>query len=341
MRKALVLALAVCALSGLATPARAELIYAVTTTNALLSFDSATPGTITTVAISGLQASESILALDLRPATGQLFAIGDTSRLYTINPLTGAATQVGAAGAFTLSGGSFGFDFNPTVDRIRVVSEANQNLRLNPNDGALTATDTPLAYAAGDPNAGQDPGVGGSAYTNNFGGATTTTLYGIDGLLDILVTQIPPNAGTLNTVGPLGVNVAPVLMGFDISGLTGIAYASFGASLYTINLTTGAATLIGAIGGPSAKLAVMDITVGVQGPVATPTPTATSAATATPTTTATSAATATPTTTATATATVSSGPAPAVPTLSGLALALLALFLGMLGFIAARSGTGS
>jgi hypothetical protein len=31
---------------------------------------------------------------------------------------SGAATQVGTAGAFTLSGTNFGFDFNPIPDRI-------------------------------------------------------------------------------------------------------------------------------------------------------------------------------------------------------------------------------
>jgi hypothetical protein len=55
----------------------------------------------------------------------------------------------------------------------------------------------------------------GSAYTNNFAGASVTTLYGIDSNLDILATQNPPNAGLLNTVGPLGFNASD-LVGFDI-----------------------------------------------------------------------------------------------------------------------------
>jgi hypothetical protein len=123
-----------------------------------------------------------------------------------------------------LDGNSFGFDFNPTVDRIRVVSNAGQNLRLNPDTGQIVDSDpnTPgvqsdsdLAYATGDSNQGQSPNVVGSAYTNNVAGATTTTLYGIDSALDILVTQNPPNNGTLNTVGALGVNATGVV-GFDV-----------------------------------------------------------------------------------------------------------------------------
>jgi len=51
----------------------------------------------------------------------------------------------------------------------------------------------------------------------------------------------------------LGFNTSD-LTGFDISGLTGIAYAALTApggnsQLFTINLATGTATLIGTIGG--------------------------------------------------------------------------------------------
>ena len=92
-----------------------------------------------------------------------------------------------------------------------------------------------------------------------------TTLYDIDYTTDRLVTQgsvnfppgTSPNTGTLFDVGPLGVNTS-ALLGFDISALSGIAFASLtpvaGAafsSLYTINLASGAATLVGTIGGGS------------------------------------------------------------------------------------------
>ena len=232
---------------AIATSARAESITVLTISNNLLTFDSATPGNITsTVGVTGLQALENLLAIDFRPATGLLYGLGSSSRLYTINPTTGVATQVGSAGEFMLAGQDFGFDFNPTVDRIRVVSDADQNIRLNPNNGTLTATDTAL----NPPN----PNVVGSAYTNNFDGALTTTLYGIDSNLDALVLQNPPNGGTLAMIGLLGFGTTG-FVGFDISGLTGIAYAALNpagapvSELFIINLTTGAATLVGTIGG--------------------------------------------------------------------------------------------
>src|ERR1041384_839244 len=119
-------------------------IYALTVGNRLLTFNSSMPSMIVNnVAITGLQAGEILRGIDIRPANGQLYGVGSTSRLYTINPQTGAATQVGSA-PFTpaLSGTEFGFDFNPTVDRIRLVSDTGQNLRLNPDTGAVAATDT-------------------------------------------------------------------------------------------------------------------------------------------------------------------------------------------------------
>ena len=141
----------------------------------------------------------------MRPLNGQLYALGKTSRLYVINPRTAAARQVGATPFIpALAGASFGFDFNPTVDRIRVTSDAEQNLRLNPDDGTVTGVDANLAYAPGDPGAGTNPNVGGSAYTNSFAGATSTSLFDIDNARHALVIQSPPNDGTLTTVGALG-----------------------------------------------------------------------------------------------------------------------------------------
>lgn len=206
--------------------------------------------------INGLQTGETLRGIDFRPANGSLYALGSSSRGYLIDISNGNALS-GAGGAFTLSGTRFGFDFNPTVDRVRVVSDADQNLRLNPNDGTVSATDTNLNYAPGDVNGGmnpKNPNVVGSAYTNSFVGATATTLYGIDSSLDILVTQNPPNSGTLNTVGALGVSASDNV-GFDISAGTGMAFASLSTggavSLYRINLASGNASLIGPIGNAS------------------------------------------------------------------------------------------
>jgi hypothetical protein len=178
----------------------AETLFGLDMSNRIYTFDSATPSSITFLnsglPITGLAAGETLLGIDFRPvatnspaaaSNGVLYALGLTNRLYTISTTTGSASPVGAAGAFTLSGNAFGLDFNPVPDRLRVLSELDQNLRLNPNDGTLTSVDTPLGYAVGDPGFGANPNVVGAAYTNNFGGATQSTLYGIDSARDVLV----------------------------------------------------------------------------------------------------------------------------------------------------------
>jgi hypothetical protein len=235
-------------------PPAPEMVYALTSSNRLLSFSSGAPGTITgTVAVSGLQEGEELLAIDFRPATGELYGVGSTSRLYAIDTLSGAAMLVGTQPLSpTLAGEAFGLDFNPTVDRIRAVSDAEQNLRLNPNNSAAIV-DGPLAYGGGDPNEGADPRIAAAGYTNNFSGTTTTALFVIDAELDILALQNPPNNGTLETVGPLGVDVTDEL-GFDITR-DGVAYVAFnpaagGASRFgAIDIATGAIADLGAIGG--------------------------------------------------------------------------------------------
>lgn len=258
-------ALAAATLLAAAGAAKAELVYGVTQGQSLVTWQSGAPGTILSgVAIMGLQANEIVHGIDFRPATGELFALGSFNRLYTINTVSGQATQVGSPFALTLNGSQFGFDFNPTVDRIRVVSDARQNLRLNPITGAVVDGDavTPglqpdgmIAYAAGDPGAaaGGTPDVIHAAYTNSFAGATTTTLYVIDAGRDVLCTQ-NANLGTLTTVGALGTDITD-FGGFDISGATGIAYLSIRdtqlgrSTFWTVNLSTGAATMVGEVGG--------------------------------------------------------------------------------------------
>jgi hypothetical protein len=239
---------------GVSTSARAELLY---TTNgtAIARFDSAATGVVTSVPVTGLQVGETLVGLDVRPATGVLYGLGSASRLYTLNPLTGTATQVGTAGAFTLNGTSFGTDFNPVPDRVRVVSNTGQSLRLNPDSGGLAATDTAITPAG--------TAIAAVAYDRNFprlGGDTTpTTLYGIDSAAGTLVTigslngsPNSPNGGVTSPVGSLGLGTnLNDNIGFDISG-TGAGFASIttgGTSrLYSINLSTGAATLVGSIG---------------------------------------------------------------------------------------------
>lgn len=251
-------------------PAAAEPIYALQegSTQRLLRFDSATPGTLTLdVAITGLEAFDSLGGIDFRPASGTLYGYSDGNQhLYTIDPATGAATRVATA-TEPLFGQ--GVDFDPVADRLRTVHQIDQNGSIDPVTGAATF-DAGLAYAPGDVNEGRNPSVAGIAYGNNVAGAVASMLYGIDFDQDVLVRIDVPSAGSLLTVGSLGLTLVG-FVGFDISGQTGIAYAALdplttafsGSGLYTIDLTTGAATLVGAIGPGTLEV------IGIAAPIGT------------------------------------------------------------------------
>jgi hypothetical protein len=171
---------------------------------------------------------ERLLSIDFRPATGQLYGAGSTGRLYVVNLNTGVARAVSST-PFTqdLSGGIVGFDFNPTVDRIRLVTSTGQNLRLHPETGALVMEDGAINGADG-------AMVTSVAYTSNFAGATTTTLYDIDVANDKLFKQIPPNNGVLVEVGRLGVNLEGE-GGFDIAPTSDGSAGSMALALYQQN----------------------------------------------------------------------------------------------------------
>ncbi|HMV85793.1 MAG TPA: putative Ig domain-containing protein, partial [Blastocatellia bacterium] len=225
----------------------------------LLKFDAGDPGTILSdLPLTGLAAGEYLEGMDFRPLDGQLYAEVSNSantlnRLVRINTATGACTQVGAAIARP-TGVFFGLDFNPVqgVENLQQVSDADENVFLHAQDGSLDFNGGTLAYATGDAGFGANPNVVHVAFNNNFAGAQTSTLYGIDSSRDTLVT-IGDNIGNgrLHTVGPLGVDVT-AFGGFDIARY-GSVYAVLrvaGVSqLFTINLNTGAATLVGAVGG--------------------------------------------------------------------------------------------
>ena len=232
------------------TASAADVIFGLTDDNRIVRFHSDTPNKVQgTVPVQGLQQGETLVGLDVRPENDTLYAVGTTNRVYQVNPLTGATRRAfGDPFAPPLNGTSFGVDFNPVGDALRIVSDADQNLRIPfRGDNAGTAQeDGQLQYAAGDPNAGQNPAVAGAGYTNSFPGADNTTLYDIDTARDVLVRQDPPNSGTLHTVGALGVDAEPQA-GFDVSPQGNVAYAALrvpGAtrhSLYRVDLNTGSA----------------------------------------------------------------------------------------------------
>lgn len=235
-------------------------ITGLTNGNRIVTFDSATPSAIfSDVAISGLGSGFSLIGLDYRPADGALIGVARNSstgeaQVYTINSITGASTSIGST--FALGGTAFGVDFNPVANALRIVSDTEANLRIGVGGSGMVNVDTSLTRTPGQADASL--AVGGAAYTNNFAGGVggQTTLFVIDAATGTLFSQgsvnfppgTSPNTGSLFSVGSLGLgsNLAGSI-GFDISGGS-LAFISVGNTLYSLNVNSGAATLIGTAG---------------------------------------------------------------------------------------------
>ena len=258
----------------------------------LVRFDSAAPATLAGNAISGIVVGETLVGIDYRPLTGELYglavnAAADTGTLYLLPVGAGAATAIGVpgsiafvsgGGAVDLPAGGYGMDFDPTVDRIRITTESGLNFRIDPTgapvDGDVIAAGTNPDIAIN----GLATGASATAYTNSFGQLPggPTTQYTLDPVSDALFIQnssfgtlSAPHAVTLNgsrldfaSVNgfdiPSGVKVAASgspAFGFGLAALTVAGVTS----LYAINLGSGAAIDLGAIGTGAAGLAGLSL----------------------------------------------------------------------------------
>jgi hypothetical protein len=233
------------------------LVYGLTATNTLVPFttDSTNVGAVIPITGSGL-GGRTFVAIDFRPLNGQLYGLArdalndDAGRLYTIDPVTGAATELTVTGAQFRLTNSVGMDFNPVAlsgaNALRVVTGADQDFRLTFSgstatvivDGAINPSSADLMAAAYVNNRGGLPGAGG------VGG---TTLYVVDSVTDTLYIQNPPNNGTLTVPKPLVHDIGSV-GGMDILTTTDRALAVFGINgtngLYEVDLTNGFANFM-------------------------------------------------------------------------------------------------
>lgn len=208
------------------------------------------------VAVSGLNLGDRLADIDVFASDNlKLYGLGTSGQLYTLDPMSGAATAVGAGAAV---GTPVAMDFNPAVDRLRVLSGPD-NYRMNPFTGGLAASDGPFAYAAGDPNFGATPRLAAVAYSNNFDLPGSTTFYSIDaGLGTLLFHSGGPQFSTLNTIAGLSLGGLPFSIGMEIGfdivspgpGMNW-AYLSHGNDFYSLNLMNGELGFLATVGGPT------------------------------------------------------------------------------------------
>jgi hypothetical protein len=241
----------------------------------------------------------------------------DTGTLYVLDPQTGAGSAIGAAGSVAwvdasssavdlpAASAGWGIDVSPASDRVRVVAGGGLNARVNPVSGLPADGDPGTPGTNPDTSqTGLPPGATGvtaTTYTNAFTqplGAGATTQYVLEPATNQLLIQNPPNAGALTAGKTVTLGGAPLdfgaVAGLDLpgevavttSGTTAsgeaIAALTVGATpgVYRIDLTTGAATLLGATSTALASVAVGDAQRGAPVPPgpgggggSTPTPT--------------------------------------------------------------------
>jgi hypothetical protein len=235
--------------------------------NEFFYFDITTPAIFTGSGMNGVVTGDIFVALDVRPATGGILMLavnGGLTRLYRMDLSTTTAIPVGFEIVFSINGATaWGMDVDPVTDTVRVVNDlasdgpggnAN-NFRLDPDSGALLGVDPDLDYSAVGGASGPEAAIAFAASGEAFG-----ILSGADRL--VRHAGAAPGFATLQDVGSLGVEVTSVA-GFDIVGSPeqGLAILEVGGNtgLYTIDLATGAATLVGLVGNGTSDFGGMTV----------------------------------------------------------------------------------
>jgi len=251
--KVIILAGALVASSLIASSAQAAgWIVGLVDGKSIVTIDPATKKVAMKVDIKG---ATMLVGIDVRPADGMLYGVAGNGDIVTIDLKSGQATVKSKLSETLKPGVTVTVDFNPVADRLRVMTSDGTSLRVNVDDGKATV-DGSHKYKDGDANAGKTPRIVAGAYTNSWKGTQSTTLYDIDAATGALVTQAPPNDGTLNTVGSLGVAVdGPVA--FNIVAAQpdkNDAWLIAAGTLYSVDFKSGKATMAGKIQGLSGNV---------------------------------------------------------------------------------------
>lgn len=229
-------------------------VYLLTQNNSLVTMDSASPGAASApVAITG-RGTFNIVGIDIRttvqtispanPGVGTLWALGvdgANTRLFVIDPATAVATPLGPvltgiAGGDGDNGWFFGH--HPGQDRFRIMNAQN-NYELNPNTGTFSQQTNLIS----------NPNVNGSAFDTKSFGESSTIFFLNQVPVDSLSSSSNISTGNYGNVPVTGVTFS-LGSGLDVAGNSMLfATTTAVANLYSINRSTGTATLIGAING--------------------------------------------------------------------------------------------
>lgn len=236
-----------------ASTAHAYDFWAVNTSNELVRYDSAAPGSaLSSAGISGLVQSDGVTAdpfgqiTDITFSGSTLYGFDTNANLYTLNLGTGAATLVSST--FAPTGFDLGFAFDPFVSGggLRAVTDKGENFSATLGGAFTAGSSVSVGTGVSDVNEGATLAFSGLAIDPDFG-----TGYAFDANLDTLFVTFDANFAEFFTIGGLGGDFT-ALASFDfVNSTTLLAALSEDAStsaLYSIDPTTGLATVIGSFG---------------------------------------------------------------------------------------------
>lgn len=258
--------------------------FALTSTGNIIEFATNKPSDINNqVNVTGLTGSETLVQIAYSPNgpltssdTSVLYAVTSSNELCQVDPLGGAVSNCFAA--FTsdvLSNVAASFD--PVSGYLRIIandsssSTGRVNILLDSSTGQL-ASGQPISYDLGysDGTSGT-PQINALAYNNAIEGADSSTLYALDvngQRLDRIGDTNAANTtsvseGGVYSIGTVGSTFTSSI-GFAIAPQDGTAYAALGgaSSLYTVDLSSGLATLVGAI--DTANFTVISLAISPQ-----------------------------------------------------------------------------
>lgn len=235
--------------------AHAQMATALVGPDMLVTFDAKTGRKMASARISGMPAA--VVGIDIRPADGLLYALGQDGTIATLDHKSGKAS-VKAKLDQPVPAGHVAVDFNPVADRMRILGADGTSLRANVEDGKAIV-DGRLTFRPDDAMAGKTPKVIAGAYSNAVKGAKETALYDIDATGTYLK-QAPPNDGILSTLGTIGMKADTIAFDILSNGTENWGFLVAGKTLYRIDLGNGkptkAAELQGLNGRPVRDIAV-------------------------------------------------------------------------------------
>jgi hypothetical protein len=230
------------------TPTLAAPVLGLTGDKTLVMFDTEKPAVTKTMDVEGV---DRLLGVDYRPCNKTVVGVSADHRIVTIDLATGKATEVAKMDKILdVSTTPVVVDFNPMADRLRFMT-GTTNHRVHPDTGAVTV-DGSLAFEDGEMHKGENQNIVAASYINSIGKPEKTAMYNIDATIGALIQQTKPNDGTLKAIGKLGLKAMPSSYAFDIQGMDGAKNTAFLVGdkvLYTVDLTSGGATEVGAIEG--------------------------------------------------------------------------------------------